>query len=157
MMAAFVVAGTLIFGFGGSGGMSGGAVKVTAVAMLWPYHPAVGVACAILAISALTILLWARVTLGRNWSGRIVLKEGHELVTSGPYAYVRHPIYSGFILLIFATALQFASLASFVGFLIFLAIFLWRTYREDALMSKTFPAEYPAYKARTKRLIPWVW
>ncbi len=150
LAVVFVIGGTLLFGRNGSGGIG-------SEARLWSFDPTIGVITAALSVLALVMLLWARVTLGRNWSGRIVVKEDHRLVTSGPYAHVRHPIYSGFILLIFSTALYIGRLAGILGFLIFLVIFLWRTYREDALMAETFPTEYPAYKARTRRLIPWVW
>ena len=50
-----------------------------------------------MALAGLAVMLWARVTLGRNWSGGVVLKEDHQLVTGGPYRFVRHPIYSGLL------------------------------------------------------------
>lgn len=110
---------------------------------------------AMLTLAGILYAVWARVHLGKNWSGAPALKEEHELVTSGPYASVRHPIYTGMLVAIFGS-----SLASPVWFIIFIAIavmFVRRVYVEETLMMKTFPEQYPKYKKRTWALIPWVW
>ena len=64
----------------------------------------------ILCIAGLAFCVWARATLGRNWSGTITLKEGHELIERGPYRLVRHPIYTGLLAMFLATALAFGHL-----------------------------------------------
>lgn len=110
---------------------------------------------AVLTALGIAYAVWARVYLGTNWSGTPALKEKHELVTSGPYALVRHPIYTGMLVAIFGS-----SLASPLWFVVFIAagvVFVRRIGIEEKLMMKTFPNEYPAYKKRTWALVPWVW
>lgn len=111
---------------------------------------------AALSVFGIGIAVWARLYLGRNWSSRPVAKEGHELVTTGPYAYVRHPIYTGVIMAALGTALT-GTLFGVGVFFIATGIFLSRIPREERIMQELFPNEFPAYRARTKRLIPFVW
>jgi protein-S-isoprenylcysteine O-methyltransferase Ste14 len=105
-----------------------------------------GIACAV----------WARWHLGRNWSPSPSVKEGHELVTSGPYAFVRHPIYTGILTGLLGTSIlcgiQWILVASFVA-----VAFIARIPSEEALMSQQFPDKYLEYKTGTKRLIPLIW
>ena len=98
----------------------------------------------------------ARQRLGRNWSQTVSVKEGHELVTSGPYRHIRHPMYTGGFIACLGSAIVAGG--AFVFLLLFLgAIFLWRVGSEDKLMEQQFPNEYPDYKKRTKAVIPFVW
>jgi len=100
--------------------------------------------------------IWARVNLGRNWSSRPAVKEHHELVMTGPYAYVRHPIYSGIMLAALGTALTSSVFG--VGMFVFISIlFALRINREERIMLELFPEQYPAYQKHTKRLVPFVW
>ena len=111
---------------------------------------------AVLCIAGLLFALWARLILGRNWSGMVTLKEGHELVEHGPYRFVRHPIYTGMLAMFFATALVQRHLAGFVGVLLMFASFWIKLGLEENLMLQQFPERYPAYRQRTKRIIPFV-
>ena len=100
--------------------------------------------------------IWARMTLGSNWGMPMTLRENPELVTGGPYAFVRHPIYTGIIFAMLGTALTFgpwwfAVLAIAFGY------FLISTRQEEKDMLQHFPDAYPAYRARTKRLIPFIY
>ncbi len=123
---------------------------------VWQYNEEIAVLGDILAICGLAVALWARKTLGGNWSGRVVFKENHELVTSGPYQYVRHPIYSGILLMLVGTVLASASgLWLFVCAVAFVALWL-KSRDEEKLMSRHFPKEYPEYRSRTKALIPYI-
>jgi protein-S-isoprenylcysteine O-methyltransferase Ste14 len=99
--------------------------------------------------------VWARIHLGRNWGGPMSLREGHELVTSGPYAMVRHPIYTGLIVALFGTALA-QNLLLLAPFGILWAYYLVSAVNEEKLMLGQFPDQYPQYKKRTKMLIPFV-
>ena len=100
--------------------------------------------------------IWARVNLGRNWSSHPAAKEHHQLVTTGPYAYVRHPIYSGILLAALGTAVTSSIFG--VGMFIFITIaFAWRMNKEERIMLQLFPEQYPEYRKRTKRLVPFVW
>ena len=118
--------------------------------------PALGWAAAAFTAIGIGLAVWARVYLGRNWSPRPAVKEHHELVTTGPYAYVRHPIYTGIMLATLGTAL----LGIFLGIVMFIVIsiiFALRIGKEEKLMLELFPRQYPAYQKRTKRLVPFVW
>ncbi len=100
--------------------------------------------------------LKARVTLGRNWSGVVTLKEGHELVERGPYRFVRHPIYTGILTMFFATAFAQGHLFGFVGTLLMFASFWIKLRDEEKLMLQQFPERYADYRRRAKRIIPFV-
>ncbi len=101
----------------------------------------------------LAIAVWARIALGRNWSGEITLKEDHELVTSGPYAAIRHPIYTALILLFLGLALYIASAGAWIGLALVILSCWIKLRQEEALMLRQFPDSYPAYMARTRRLV----
>lgn len=123
-----------------------------AVAYLNPIAAGAGVALCALGIA---IAIWARTFLGRNWGAPMSLREGHELVTSGPYAVVRHPIYSGITLAMLGTSLA----AWFPWMAITVAAFAYFVYAatvEERSMKAAFPDEYPPYAKRTKMLIPYV-
>lgn len=110
-----------------------------------------------LTILGLVLALWARVTLGRNWSGAVVIKRDHELIMRGPYAILRHPIYTAILLMFVGTLLAVGTIEAFVGFLL-IATGLWiKMGREERLMMRQFPDDYPAYRQRVKRLIPFIW
>jgi protein-S-isoprenylcysteine O-methyltransferase Ste14 len=95
----------------------------------------------------------ARWHLGRNWGMPGSRKEEAALVTSGPYAYIRHPIYTGLILAMLGSVLGFN--VSWALLLVFLGpYFVLNARREEALMLQLFPQQYAAYKARTGMLVP---
>lgn len=98
---------------------------------------------------------WARVHIGRNWGMPMSLRQGHELVTSGPYAYVRHPIYTGIMLAMIGSALTVALLWLLL-FVLYFAYFFISARTEEKMMLAQFPDAYPAYRRRTKMLIPFV-
>jgi protein-S-isoprenylcysteine O-methyltransferase Ste14 len=113
-------------------------------------------AAAVLSVIGLAFAVWARVTLGRNWSGVVTLKEGHELVERGPYRFVRHPIYTGILTMFFATALAQGHLSGFVGTLLMFASFWIKLRDEEKLMLQQFPERYADYRRRAKCIIPFV-
>jgi protein-S-isoprenylcysteine O-methyltransferase Ste14 len=110
----------------------------------------------VLCIAGFAFCIWARFTLGRNWSGVVTLKGGHELITSGPYALVRHPIYTGLLTMFVATVIVLGHVAGIIA-LPFVFVSLWIKLRyEEKLMLKQFPNEYAAYQRRVKRIIPFI-
>lgn len=100
--------------------------------------------------------IWARLHLGRNWSAMVTIKEGHELVTSGPYAIVRHPIYTGLLLAFIGSAL---ARAEWRGVLAVALAFgaLWRKLRmEENWMRGQFGPRYLEYCRRVAALVPFL-
>jgi protein-S-isoprenylcysteine O-methyltransferase Ste14 len=110
----------------------------------------------ILCIAGLAFCVWARATLGRNWSGTITLKEGHELIERGPYRLVRHPIYTGMLAMLLATAIRFGHLGGIAAVILAFASFWIKLSEEEKLMLQQFPDQYGSYQQRVKRLIPFV-
>jgi protein-S-isoprenylcysteine O-methyltransferase Ste14 len=100
------------------------------------------------------LAIWSRLVLANNWSGSVVIKVDHKLIEEGPYRRIRHPMYTGFLCLFLGTAIAIGSLASFVGFVCFLLVHIWKLRREEALLAGHFPDSYPNYKARTYALVP---
>jgi protein-S-isoprenylcysteine O-methyltransferase Ste14 len=124
---------------------------------LFPHTILINVVIMILLIGGVTIAIRARRTLAGNWSNAVALKKNHELITSGLYQYVRHPIYTGMLLMFLGTALSFGTLGAMIGFLIILIGILFKLKQEEILMTKHFAQEYTSYKKRTKTLIPFLW
>ncbi len=109
----------------------------------------------VLFVAGLGLAVWARIYLGRNWGMPMTEKDEPELVTSGPYRFVRHPIYSGILVAILGSAL--ATTLYWLIALVALGIFFFYSARvEEQTMTRTFPSAYPGYKAHTKMLIPFV-
>jgi protein-S-isoprenylcysteine O-methyltransferase Ste14 len=123
---------------------------------LWPATRFVRDLGASLVAAGLVFACWARFDLGRNWSGSVTLKQQHELVRSGPYRIVRHPIYAGLLLALVGTAIARAEVRGLLAVAIaFVA--LWRKLRlEEQWMDDNFGPEYQAYCKRVAALIPFL-
>lgn len=115
----------------------------------------VGVIGAIVFASGIALAVWARVILGRNWGMPTTQRLEPELITAGPYNVVRHPIYTGILLGVVGTSLA-TNLLGLVIAVIVGAYFVWAARVEERNLAATFPDAYPAYRARTKMLIPFV-
>ena len=104
----------------------------------------------------LAFSVWARIYLGRNWSATVTVKHDHELIRGGPYARVRHPIYTGVLLGFIGTAIVRGEWRGVLAVLIVL-LALWRKLRlEERFMSETFGDEYRHYREHTAALIPFL-
>jgi protein-S-isoprenylcysteine O-methyltransferase Ste14 len=103
------------------------------------------------------IAIWARLHLGGNWSATVTVKENHGLIQSGPYAFVRHPIYSGISLAALGLAILNGDLRSFAA--LGLMLFGWRMKfsLEEQFMIDEFGEAYQNYKRRIKAIVPFVW
>ena len=124
--------------------------------LLIPHSIVVNVVAIVFVITRLIVAILARRTLAGNWSRAVAFKEHHELITTGLYHFVRHPIYTGILLMISATVLFVGTLSAAIGFVI-IVLGLWFKLRaEEELLTEHFPKEYPAYKDRTKALIPYI-
>jgi protein-S-isoprenylcysteine O-methyltransferase Ste14 len=108
-------------------------------------------------VIGLVFAVWARFYIGRNWDGLIALKEDHQLVRRGPYAIVRHPIYSGFMLATLGTAIAQGQLAGLVSTFMIVLAWGYKSRVEERFMTARFGAEYDQYRREVKALVPMVW
>jgi protein-S-isoprenylcysteine O-methyltransferase Ste14 len=106
-------------------------------------------------VLGLALAIWARVYLGRNWGVPMSQRAEPELVTTGPYHKVRHPIYTGIIVAFLGSALALGWYW-FIAAAIIGAYFVYSAVVEERNMAKLFPDTYPAYKHATKMLIPYI-
>ena len=117
----------------------------------WPFWLGAAVT-----VADLLFAIWARVHLGRNWSSSVTIKEGHELITSGPYAMARHPIYTGILTGFLGTVIALSQMRGLIAFvLIFLVLWL-KLRREEQWMRSQFGETYAAYAHKTASLVPYL-
>jgi protein-S-isoprenylcysteine O-methyltransferase Ste14 len=110
---------------------------------------------ALLFACGIALAVWARVHLGRNWGMPMSQRAEPELVTSGPYRFVRHPIYTGLLTAMLGTALV-NNLLGLIVVAVLVAYFYYSGTVEERNLTATFPEAYPEYKTRTKMLIPFL-
>lgn len=111
---------------------------------------------ALLTMLGVAFACWARYVLGRNWSSVVQVKEDHELIQSGPYRWVRHPIYTGLLLAFFGTAMAIGEWRGAICVVIVAVSFWFKLKLEERWMRENFGAAYERYMQRTKALIPGV-
>jgi protein-S-isoprenylcysteine O-methyltransferase Ste14 len=99
--------------------------------------------------------IWARRTIGENWGAPMSRKDSPDLVTSGPYALVRHPIYAGIVLALIGTAIAISWTWLYAAVLSAL-YFAYSAWMEERYMTAHFPSDYPSYQQTTRRFIPFV-
>ena len=119
------------------------------------HSPVLGAIGAVVFAAGIALAIWARIDLGRNWGMPMTEKTEPELVTSGPYRFVRHPIYSGLLAATLGTALV-TNLVGLVIVAVLGAYFYYSASVEEKNLTATFPTAYPAYRTSTKMLIPFV-
>lgn len=123
---------------------------------LIPPNWVTGVLGLILCAAGLGLAVWARQTLGDNWSAVVTAKPDQTLVERGPYRWARHPIYTGTLLLGIGTALVVGMVSSVVAVIFLGGSLLLRVRDEEKVMLQQFPEDYPRYQRRTRLLIPWL-
>jgi len=147
-----VVVGILLVGSFAAGRI----LHVSSQSQLWQTTLAFGVVTDIMVVAGAAFTVWARITLGRNWSAEVTFKQDHELIESGPYALARHPIYTGLIVMALGTAINYGRA---IGFALLLALcggLWWKARQEEQIMSRHFPDAYAEYKTRVRAIIPFV-
>jgi protein-S-isoprenylcysteine O-methyltransferase Ste14 len=155
----FALAG-FVFLLGGVGHYKDGHISLGA----WPgslgqplWYPPIPVAWALVGVTFLGFAFawWARIHLGRLWSGSITRKEGHRVVDSGPYAIVRHPIYTGILLSGIASAIVMATPHAYIGALLLIVGYWFKARLEERwLREELSPQDYDAYRRRVPMLVP---
>ncbi|MBS0386132.1 MAG: isoprenylcysteine carboxylmethyltransferase family protein [Proteobacteria bacterium] len=133
-----------------------GLVDLAHVPRGWDAGVAVGWVMVALIAAGFAFAWWARIHLGALWSGTITRKQDHSIVTTGPYAIVRHPIYTGLLLAGFATAVARGRWEALIGESLF-ALGCWMKARqEERFLSEKLGPEYAAYRERVPMLVPFV-
>jgi protein-S-isoprenylcysteine O-methyltransferase Ste14 len=111
---------------------------------------------AVLCVLGLTFTLWARQTLAGNWSSNVTFKQDHELIRTGPYRVVRHPIYTGLLAMCLGTAIQIGQLRGAFSLLLVAFGFWIKLSQEERLLLRHFPDAYPAYQREVPALVPFI-
>jgi protein-S-isoprenylcysteine O-methyltransferase Ste14 len=119
-----------------------------------PEEPWVGWIGVALTWTGVAIAVWARYCIGMYWSARVTLKEGHQLIRTGPYAFVRHPIYTGMFLGTTGAALVAGEWRGIVAVILLLVAHSLKALREEALLTKEFGEAYTSYRKHTGFLFP---
>jgi protein-S-isoprenylcysteine O-methyltransferase Ste14 len=121
---------------------------------MWPEVPMVAGAGFLATLLGLGIAIWARIYLGELWSDKVVLKVDHQLIRTGPYAHMRHPIYSGVLLGVLGTAVVLGETRGLLAFLVLLTNYAIKARREDKLLSHSFPDEFRIHAQHAGFLLP---
>jgi protein-S-isoprenylcysteine O-methyltransferase Ste14 len=121
-----------------------------------PESPAIALAGLVLTVAGATIGVWARVMLGANWSAVITIKQDHRIIRRGPYAVVRHPIYSGGLLALLGTAIASGAVRGLFGFALVFIAWWMKSRLEESFLESQFGPSYAQYKREVKGLIPFV-
>ena len=108
----------------------------------------------VMSLAGMAIAVWARISLGQYWSDKIVLKVDHRLIRSGPYARMRHPIYSGVLLGIAGTAVVVNQWRGVLAFVLLFTNYLIKAKREENILAAAFPEEFADHKSRAGFLLP---
>jgi len=107
-------------------------------------------------IAGLLFAVWARVYLGSNWSRSVTIKQGHELITTGPYAMARHPIYTGVLTGLLGTAIALSQVRGFLALALFFLAFWLKLRMEEQWMRSQFGETYATYAHQTAALVPYL-
>jgi protein-S-isoprenylcysteine O-methyltransferase Ste14 len=121
-----------------------------------PHINQVGLAGLIVFYVGLIVAFWSRILLGKNWSVSVQRKEQHELIKKGPYSLVRHPIYTGLLLMFLGNAIIESTWRGLIGFLILFASFWFKLKKEEKWLTGIFGNDYSEYMTGTKALIPFI-
>jgi protein-S-isoprenylcysteine O-methyltransferase Ste14 len=120
----------------------------------FPVHSIIGMA---LVIIGLTAMIVGQATLWRNYSGFLIIRKDHQLITHGIYRFSRHPIYLGFIVVASGLPVYSASLYGLLASLVLIPIILNRIRIEEKLLTEEFQEAYQKYKETTRKLIPFIY
>jgi protein-S-isoprenylcysteine O-methyltransferase Ste14 len=109
---------------------------------------------AALTLAGVLFAIWARYTIGKEWSAEIQIKQGHELIRSGPYAHIRHPIYTGILLALVGTALSIGEYRGIVAVALFLVGFVRKARREEKFLASEFGRAFDDHRRHTGFFLP---
>jgi protein-S-isoprenylcysteine O-methyltransferase Ste14 len=121
---------------------------------IFPSNPTLQVAGLFITATGLLLTAFARFYLGRFWGASVVVKDSHRLIRSGPYARLRHPIYTGLLMALVGTEMVYAQWRFILIFVIALVLYWRKAQAEEALLAREFGAEFEEYQRHTGFLLP---
>jgi len=110
--------------------------------------------CVVVTILGLLFAVWARLILGSNWSGTVTIKTNHQLIRRGPYRWIRHPIYTGMLAALLATAMIQGLLSGMIGFAFVLLALYRKARREESFLSQEFGEGFSEHRQHTGMFLP---
>jgi len=119
-----------------------------------PDLPALAYAGFVLTLAGFGVAIWARVHLGQNWSDKVVIQAGHQLIRTGPYAHLRHPIYSGVLLGVAGTALVVGEWRGVIAFVLLLTNYAAKARKEDRILANHFGEDFFQHTRDAGFLLP---
>jgi protein-S-isoprenylcysteine O-methyltransferase Ste14 len=119
-----------------------------------PVSPATEWSGVLLTAVGVAVAFWARWHLGTNWSGVVTLKEGHELIRTGPYRAIRHPIYTGILLALLGTAVAAGEVRGLVAVALAWVSFYWKARREESFLTQEFGEKFGEHVKQTGMFLP---
>jgi protein-S-isoprenylcysteine O-methyltransferase Ste14 len=121
---------------------------------IFPDNPVLMLACVVATISGLLFSVWARLALGSNWSGTVTIKANHQLIRRGPYRLIRHPIYTGMLPALLATAVTQRQVSGILGFLVVSFALYRKALREESFLSQEFGDAFAEHQRHTGMFLP---
>jgi len=121
---------------------------------IFPDNPALMFVGAALTFLGLLFSVWARLALGSNWSGTVTIKANHQLIRRGPYRFIRHPIYTGMLTALLATAITQRLLSGLVGFAVVFFALYRKAIREESFLSQEFGEAFVEHQQHTGMFLP---
>jgi protein-S-isoprenylcysteine O-methyltransferase Ste14 len=119
-----------------------------------PDYPVIEIVCVIATIAGLLFAVWARLSLGANWSGTVTIKKDHQLIRKGPYRWIRHPIYTGMLAALLATAITQGLISGLLGFcFVYTALYI-KARREESFLAQEFGAGFDEHRQHTGMFLP---
>jgi len=119
-----------------------------------PDYAVIEIFCVIATIAGLLFSVWARLALGANWSGSVTIKKDHQLIRKGPYRWIRHPIYTGMLAALFATAISQGLVSGLLGFCLVYAALYHKARREESFLAQEFGAGFDEHRQHTGMFLP---
>lgn len=109
---------------------------------------------ALLTVAGVAFAIWARRHIGRNWSGQVTIRKEHELIRTGPYARIRHPIYTGILLALAGTALAIGEYRAILAFAVIAIGFIVKAKREESFLATQFGPAFDEHRQQTGFFLP---
>jgi protein-S-isoprenylcysteine O-methyltransferase Ste14 len=121
---------------------------------IFPDNPVLMLACVLMTVLGLLFAVWARLALGSNWSGTVTIKANHQLIQSGPYRFIRHPIYTGMLAALLATAITQRLVTGLVGFAVVTFALYRKARREESFLAQEFGEAFVEHRQHTGMFLP---